>query len=324
MASTDQPSQPAQSRTPSVPSASPRPARPTRRSDRRFLVVWAILVGGLLVAAATSKLLSLGQWLALFLFLYFVPFKIAALIGLEPAERRQWTWRRLLAFFLWIGLQPRPFLLSHEPTGKEPRPTWRGLLLNLLTGAVFLWGVPWLYPHESPLLLRAWTGLVGLAFLRLLAGFDFWVLIFRLIGFPVEKVFVNPMAATSLRDFWGRRWNRIMSSMLRDLLFQPLSRRIGVIAATAVVFLYSGVVHEFVSVLAQDNYGGPTLYFLIQGAAFLAEGSRLGRRVLLGPPLVARCWTALVVIGPVALVVPPTFLERVIVPLLQEAQVPGL
>ena len=310
--------------SPPVPSAPPAAAKPARCSDTRFLVVWAILVGGLVVAGVASTVLSRGQWFALLMFLYFGPYKVAALIVLSGEERRRLTGWRLLAFFVWVGLQPRPFLPAHSPPGSEPRPTWRGFLLNLLTGAVLMWGVAWLLPAGTPLLVRAWAGLVGLAFLRLFATLDFWSLVFRRLGFPVEKPFVNPAAATSLRDFWGRRWNRIMSGMLRDLLFTPLARHVGVVAATAAVFVYSGVLHEFVSVLARGGYGRPTLYFLIQGAGFLVEGTRFGRRFLVGSPLLGRCWMALVVVGPVALVVPPAFLVEVIVPVLREAGVPGL
>jgi hypothetical protein len=310
--------------SPPVPSAPPVAAKPARRSDARFLVVWAILVGGLVVAGAASTVLPRGQWFALLMFLYFGPYKVAALIGLGGEERRRLRGRRLLAFFVWVGLQPRPFLPAYSPPGGGPRPSWRGFLLNLLTGAVLLWGVAWLLPPGTALLARAWAGLVGLAFLRLFATFDFWALIFRLLGFAVEKPFVNPAAATSLRDFWGRRWNRIMSGMLRDLLFTPLARHVGVVAATVAVFVYSGVLHEFVSVLARGGYGRPTLYFLIQGAGFLVEGTHFGRRFLVGSPLRGRCWTALVVVGPVALVVPPAFLVEVIVPVLREAGVPGL
>jgi hypothetical protein len=310
--------------SPPTSTVAPVAGKPARRSDGRFLIVWTILLAGLVIGAAASTTLSLGQWFALMMFVYFVPFKIAALIALTPEERRQWTWRRLVAFFLWIGLQPRPFLRGYALSGTEPRPTWRGFLLNVLTGAVLVWGVAWLLPEGTPPLVRAWIGLIGVAWMRLFGGFDLWALIFRLMGFPVEKVFVNPLSATSLRDFWGRRWNRIMSGMMRDLLFTPLARRVGVIAATVVVFVYSGVVHEFVSVLAQSGYGRPTLYFLIQGAGFLMEGTRFGRRYLASRPIIGRCWTALVVIVPVALVVPPVFLEQVIVPVLREMRVPGL
>jgi hypothetical protein len=305
----------------SAPSVAPKPAR---RSDGRFLIVWAILVGGLVVAGVMSQVLSRVQWFALVMFIYFGPYKVAALLGLSREERRRLTWGRLLAFWIWIGMQPRPFLPGYSPPGNEPRPTLRGFGLNLLTGVVLLWGVPLLFPEGTPLLVRAWTGLVGWAFLRLFAIFDAWALIYRLLGVPVEKPWVNPAAATSLRDFWGRRWNRLMSGLLRDLLFTPLARSVGVVAAAMAVFVYSGVLHEFISVLARSGYGGPTLYFVIQGVGFLLEGTRLGRRVLGGWPLLGRCWTVLVVVGPIALMAPPAFMYEVIVPILREARVPGL
>jgi hypothetical protein len=299
-------------------------AQPARPSGARFLLIWAILVGGLVVGAATSGALSRGTWFALMAFVYLGPFKIAALLGLTGEERRQLTWRRLLAFFLWVGMQPRRFLPSYVLPPTEPRATWRGALINVLSGAVLLWGVPWLLPSSTPLLVRAWVGLVGFGLLRLFGGFDVLALIFYRLGFGVEKAWVNPAASTSLRDFWGRRWNRFMSGMLRDLLFTPLARHVGVVLAALTVFVYSGVVHEFVSVLARGGSGGPTLYFLIQGGAFLFEGTRFGRRYLVRSSRVGWCWTVLVVVGPVALVVPPAFLQDVIVPILSEMGVPGL
>jgi alginate O-acetyltransferase complex protein AlgI len=307
--------------SPPIPTLAPA-TKPARRSDTRFLLVWAILVGGLVVGGVLRDL-PRGQWLALMVFLYFVPYKIAALISLTAEERRRWTAGRLVAYFIWIGVQPRPFLPGYTPPRTAPRPTWRGFLLNLLIGIVFLWGVPLLLPAGTPLLVRAWAGLAGWAFLRLFAGFDLLALVYRELGFPVEKPWDNPAVATSLRDFWGRRWNRLMSGMLRDLLFIPLARWVGVVGATAAVFVYSGVLHEFVSVLARGGYGGPLLYFLIQGGGFLLEGTRLGR-FLVRWPWLGWCWTMLVVVGPVALVAPPALLYDVIVPILREARVPGL
>jgi Membrane bound O-acyl transferase family len=312
------------SRSQPISTVSPAVTKPNHARDRRFLVVWAILLGGLVVAGVLSQELSQGQWFALMMFIYFGPYKISALLSLSHQERSQWTWPRLLAFFLWIGMQPRPFLPSYSASGTEPSPTWRGVVINLLTGAVFLWGIPFFFPSETPLLVRAWTGMIGVVFIRFLAIFDIWTLIFRRLGFPVEKAWVNPIAASSLRDFWGRRWNRIMSGLMRDLLFIPLSRKIGVVGATLAVFLYSGVVHEFFSVLARSGYGGPTLYFIIQGVAFLFEGTRLGQRMLQGPSMVGRCWTFLIVVGPIALVAPPAFMYEVVVPILREARVPGM
>ena len=302
----------------------PSKTKPIRPSDGRFLMVWTILVGGLVAGWALRDALSSGAWFGAMMAVYFGPFKIATLIALTRVERREWTWPRLLAYFLWPGMQPRQFLPSYSPPRSPPLPTWRGCLLNAFAGAVVLWGVPLLFPHGTPLLVRAWTGLVGIALLRLFGAFDVLALIFRALGFRVEKAWFNPVAATSLRDFWGRRWNRIMSGLLRDLLFVPLARRIGVLGASLIVFVYSGVLHEFVSVLARSNYGGPTVYFLIQGAAFSCEGTRFGRGLLARSPLVGWCWTALVVVAPVGLVLPPAFTIDALVPYLREMRVPGL
>ena len=89
-------------------------------SERRFWAVWAILVGSLIVAGVANRLMPQGWWFALVLFLYFGAFKVAALIALSSAERRQFTPGRLLAYFLWIGVQPRPFLLSYVPPSSAP------------------------------------------------------------------------------------------------------------------------------------------------------------------------------------------------------------
>ena len=118
------------------------------------------------------------------------------------------------------------------------------------------------------------------------------VLIFRWLGFGVEKCWHCPVAATSVAEFWGFRWNRIMSGLLREVLFVPLARRVGATLALLAVFLYSGLLHETPSFTVNAGYGGPTLYFLIQGAGVWVEGRRGFRRVLLagrgsagrGPP----------------------------------------
>jgi hypothetical protein len=310
--------------TPASPSVPPVATKPARRLEARLLVVWAILLGVLIAGWAVSDSVSRVGWVAVISLLYFVPVKLAAYLGLTSEERRTLRRGRLIAYCLWVGAQPRLFLPSYVPPTSLPVPTWRSFLLNVVSGLILLFGIPQLFPVGTPLLVRAWAGLIGVAFLRLFAGFDLWGLVFRWLGFPVDKVFANPAAATSLRDFWGRRWNRIMSGLLRDLVFLPLSRWVGVAGAALVVFLYSGVVHEFVSVLGRGGYGGPTLYFAIQGVAFLCEGTRFGRRILGRFPLVGWCWTMLVVVGPLGLIVPPTFMEDVIVPFLRGVSVPGL
>src|SRR5262249_4312065 len=134
----------------------------------------------------------------------------------------------------------------------------------------------------------------------------------------------NPVAATSLADFWGRRWNRIFSGMLREVLFLPLARRIGAVAALFAVFLYSGLMHENFSVAAHSGYGQPLLYFVIQGAGTWRESCRVVRRAFRGWPWLGRLWTAAVVLGPCLLLFHDGFLREYGAPKLVSLGVPGL
>src|SRR5262249_54561721 len=153
------------------------------------------------------------------------------------------------------------FLKGQLTAADAPLPSVSGILLNGLAGVALLWLVPHLLPAVTPATIRFWIALVGFCFLSLFARLDIVALIFRAMGFAVEKVMDCPIAATSLGDFWGRRWNRIVSGMLREVVFFPMARWAGSRVALFAVFLYSGLYHEGVSFMAGSGYGGPSLYF---------------------------------------------------------------
>jgi hypothetical protein len=96
-----------------------------------------------------------------------------------------------------------------------------------------------------------------------------------------------PPLATSLSDFWGRRWNLWMSDWFRQMIFRPLQAR--PVLALLVVFLISGVIHEWVInvplyiVTGRKCFGWMTLYFLLQAVGILIERRirRRGARILL-------------------------------------------
>jgi D-alanyl-lipoteichoic acid acyltransferase DltB (MBOAT superfamily) len=165
---------------------------------------------------------------------------------------------------------------------------------------------------------------VGFTFLVLFMRFDIGAMIFRAMGFAVEKVMNCPVAATTLGEFGGRRWNRIVSGMVREVIFFPVARRVGARVALFAVFLYSGLYHEFVSFLAGSGYGGPTLYFLLQYLGVAIENTRPARRLLLGYPWLGRVWTLAVIVLPVGLVLPPGLVDGYLVPMLVRAGAPGL
>lgn len=257
----------------------PRPA-PRSVPLGRLLLAWLLLLGLLPVAFWLLTLRAGWQIFALVV-LWLVAAKGSSLLVMPSADRRRLTGLRFLAYLLFAGIQqPRRFLPECVPTRSDIRPTLLGVVANLAAAMLFLYGIPFLLPVQTPLLVRVWSGLIGAAFLTLFVRFDLLVMLFRWLGFGVEKCWHNPVAASSLSDFWGQRWNRIMSGWMSDVLFLPLTRRIGVGASMFVVFLYSGVLHEAFSVIAHAWYGGPTLYFLTQGAGVWLEGQRGFRPVL--------------------------------------------
>lgn len=221
-------------------------------------------------------------------------------------------------------MQPQQFLKGQKLAPGAPTPTLTGFLLNVIAGAMLLWLVPRLLPTATPRAVRFWIGLVGFCFLFLVARLDFLALCFRAMGFAVEKLWDCPVAATSLGDFWGRRWNRIVSGFLREVIFLPMARRAGARIALFSVFLYSGLYHECVSFMARSGHGGPALYFLVQYLGVAIENSRPARRIFRGRTWLGRAWTTAVVVLPVGLFVHPGLIEGYLVPLLVTAGVPGL
>ncbi|KAI4307938.1 hypothetical protein L6164_031062 [Bauhinia variegata] len=75
-----------------------------------------------------------------------------------------------------------------------------------------------------------------------------------IFGFEIEPQFNKPHLATSLQNFWGRRWNLMVSDVLRAAIYHPLRRLLthpigptwGLPAAIFATFVVSGVMHEFI------------------------------------------------------------------------------
>ncbi|CAL5031402.1 unnamed protein product [Urochloa decumbens] len=100
-----------------------------------------------------------------------------------------------------------------------------------------------------------------------------------LLGVDLEPQFDRPYLSSSLRDFWGRRWNLAVSALLRDCVFLPVRARLGsggaaVPAAVLVAFFVSGLMHEamFSYITLQPPTGEALAFFALHGACAVAEG----------------------------------------------------
>ncbi|OEL23936.1 hypothetical protein BAE44_0015045 [Dichanthelium oligosanthes] len=82
------------------------------------------------------------------------------------------------------------------------------------------------------------------------------------IGMELEPQFDKPYLASSLRDFWGRRWNLMASAILRPSVYGPVRARAGRAAGVFATFVVSGLMHE-----AMTWY----VTLLLHGACCVAE-----------------------------------------------------
>src|SRR2546421_8892735 len=128
------------------------------------------------------------------------------------------------------------------------------------------------------------------------------------------------IAARSVGEFWGARWNTAFHILARDYVVAPLRPRIGVPAATMAAFAASGLVHEAViSLPVRAGFGLPMGYFLLQGLAVLAERSSAGRRLHLGRGRRGRILTLAVSGIPAFYLFHPAFVLGVVVPFMRWA-----
>ncbi|XP_042958427.1 acyl-CoA--sterol O-acyltransferase 1-like [Carya illinoinensis] len=75
-----------------------------------------------------------------------------------------------------------------------------------------------------------------------------------LLGVELEPQFNEPYFTTSLQDFWGRRWNLMVTNILRMTVYNPtrhaatsvIRRKWAPLPAILTTFLVSGLMHELV------------------------------------------------------------------------------
>ncbi|KAM3744112.1 hypothetical protein ACB098_06G027400 [Castanea mollissima] len=75
-----------------------------------------------------------------------------------------------------------------------------------------------------------------------------------IFGFEIEPQFNEPYFATSLQDFWGHRWNLMVTSILRPTIYIPIrcisanviGSRWAALPAIISTFIVSGLAHEVI------------------------------------------------------------------------------
>lgn len=231
--------------------------------------------------------------------------------GACPSARKAFIW-----FIVWPGLDGRAFLAS-DASAKPPglrELLWAAAMITV--GALLIWVVfPLLFAKS--VMLAAWAGMIGIAPLLHFGVIRLISILCRSLGVNAAPIMNAPLHATSLAEFWSARWNTAFSIPARRFVLMPLTRCLGLPLAGFIVFLLSGLLHEFViSLPARAGFGLPTLYFLVQAAGVAIERSYVGRRWRLSQGMKGWCFMAFFTVGPLYWLFHPVFMERVIVPFL--------
>lgn len=292
-------------------------ARRLEGEARRRLVGWLLLAVLQITAFGLSRPLGvwgriLATWAAT-----FVGFKGLVLLEESPERLQGLVAARYAGWELgWLGMDLDAWL---RPLGRRwTPPAWRTLAQGaglVLAGGAICAAFALIPFPASWRLVQAWgvTGglLIAIFFgaTRLLAGS--W----QALGRDVPPLFSRPLASRSLADFWGRRWNLSVHTVLLETLWKPVRRKLGPAGATDAVFIASGLLHEYlVSYPARGGYGGPLLYFVLQSVGLRLERTRRVRALLRRSPAAGRAWTLAFVLGPAWLLFHPPIVRATVMP----------
>lgn len=222
-------------------------------------------------------------------------------------------WKHVAYLMAWPGMDARAFFCAAPPDSPAPR-EWIAATAKCALGVTLIHAG--IIENDSlSRMLVGWMEMIGLVLFLHCGLFHLLSCLWRSMGVRAERIMNAPLLTTGVSEFWGRRWNRPFRDLTYRFLFRPLSARYGAAIALWAGFLISGIVHELaITVPAQNGYGGPTVYFLVQAAGLSFERSTWGRRLDLGRGWMGWIFAAAVIIGPVALLFPPPFVCDIIIP----------
>ncbi|MFO0667049.1 MAG: MBOAT family protein [Polyangiaceae bacterium] len=166
---------------------------------------------------------------------------------------------RVLSTLLFVDLQAQ---------SKTSHGAWFLVVRTLVLGAVS--AVSLVYVERAPLMIGA---LYVVSSATVVDG------IARLIGFAFGQSWGafhdDPWLSRSLAEFWGKRWNRIVSHWLKSHVYVPAASRTGPVGGVFATFLASAALHFYPTLVSTDLRNACMMgaYFLLQAVLVLVEKS---------------------------------------------------
>ena len=259
-------------------------------SRRRVRRMWAALVVvGLFVASWFVPGTQIARAIAA-----FVAVALLMLIVELTADARQ----KLSGRTCWR--------IRRAPLSKDLswRSVWLVLLNVFIISSAFLTLLQTRHPSSTGMSLLRLTAGVALLYGAGALVFEVSALCFRLAGYLLPLMHRTPIAARSVGEFWGQRWNIITSAWLRAFIFWPLARRRFAGVGVFCCFLVSGAFHAWPMLVGLGTVAAlsTAVFFVFQGVVVLAE-SRL--RIHTWPVAIARAWTLVILLASSPLYIDP-------------------
>ncbi|KAK6149373.1 hypothetical protein DH2020_016898 [Rehmannia glutinosa] len=181
---------------------------------------------------------------------------------------------------VFVATAAFPFKIKHGPTPKKPKklPLYLAteIPISVLVISILYDYKQYINPH---IVLIAYSCLIFFM-IEILVEFSS-LLVRALLWLELEPASDEPYLSTSLQEFWGRRWNLTVSSILRQTVYKPVRSASaavvggdwaalpGVLAA----FLVSGLMHEllFWYIIRACPSWEMTIFFVVQGVGVVVE-----------------------------------------------------
>mgnify|MGYP001596851415 CR=1 FL=1 len=279
---------------------------PRKRAARA--AAWALVIASVVFAerATAAEPAGIRMLAVIGLLLY----AMKAVVGVESATSLSpLRWFAFAA--LWPGMRPTLFADS-KPVGEGAWALVGKGVVRIAIGAGFLiagrvvWSTTGSLAGATALVLPGISLVLHFGLFNIAAG------AWRALGIDADSLFRAPLLSTTLKEFWGRRWNLAFSEMTAAGVYRPVSGLAGRRAGIAAAFLASGLLHELaISGPVKAGFGLPLLYFAIHAVAMLVEP----RLPLERHPWLGRAWTTAWLLLPLPLLFHPAFLRGVVWPL---------
>lgn len=281
------------------------------------IISWMIVIGTAIFSIALTTNQSPAYRMIAIASLQLLSMKVIVMVeayrGKPGLDVLQW-----LAFSLgWFGMRPNLFEAFPAKPLNDVIPFLIKGISRIVIGMLLLVASVYLQKHCAQIyFLYELVMLVGLSFILHFGILNLSTASWRFSGVDVKELFRSPYKATSLKEFWGKRWNMAFSEMTAMVVYKPLKTSYGIALAMMASFLVSGVLHEIaISFPVKMGYGLPFLYFVLHGLAMYTEGKVLFVKRIISNAVLSHVWVFAWLILPMPLLFHRAFVVEVVEPL---------